>query len=53
MTEAEIESSINDLESLLSTLGKLTLEEDLEGECDCPMSLTNIRFFSRPISESE
>ena len=53
MNEAEIESSIHDLESLLSTLGKLTLEEDLESECDCPMSLGNIRFFSRPASESE
>ena len=53
MTEAEMQSSITELESLLSTLGELALEEDLEHECDCSMSLSNIRLFSRPDSESE
>ena len=53
MTESEMQSSISELESLLSTLGNLALEEDLEHECDCPMSLGKIRLFEPSEIESE
>ena len=53
MTEPEMQSSISELESLLSTLGNLALEEDLEHECDCPMSIDKISLFKRSEIESE
>ena len=46
MTESEIASALEDLESLLETLAMLSLEGDIMQNCDCPLGLSNIRMFS-------
>ena len=46
MTESEMESALEDLESLLETLAMLSLEGDIMQNCDCPLDLSNIRMFS-------
>ncbi|MEE2759159.1 MAG: 3'-5' exonuclease [Candidatus Thermoplasmatota archaeon] len=51
MTEVEMQTALEDLESLLETLGKLALEGDIEHDCDCPLNLSNIRL--SPPAETE
>ena len=46
MTESEIETALENLESLLETLAMLSLEGDIMQNCDCPLALSNIRMFS-------
>ena len=52
MTEEEMQTSISELNSLLKSLGEIALEDNLEDECDCPMSLNKIRLFSVDETES-
>ena len=42
MSEAEMQTAIADLESLLRTLGKFALEDTPSPDCDCPLNINNI-----------
>ena len=51
MTNDEMHEAIDELLNLLQVFAELTLQEEVDEDCQCPLNIRNIRLFSNSTNE--